>query len=378
MRVAMLLDNHHAPDRRVRGEVELLGERGIEVRVLAWDRRAGGQVGLIRRSRSDPHEELVRIEVPAPHGDGLNALRQVARFGRHILRERVALLADCAAVVAHDVYLLPLGWLLARRLRIPLVYDAHEEFGAMTGSRYGHVLRTGVTRLETALARRAAMIVVPGRSRVPRWAAVGMEPLVLPNVGDLTPLERRPPSWDLTYCGMLTAARRIDLLLDLARARPDLKVAVAGTGAWAEAAERAARTCDNLDFLGWSSDPDDLLARSRAVYYGLDPAHPYSSKACPNTLYQALRVGRPLVFHCGGEPADLLARFDIGVRCAADVTALAAAVDDALARDRAPAIAAARTAVEQECRGAQEAYVERMAKVLTGTTRSALGKQGPR
>jgi hypothetical protein len=73
-----------------------------------------------------------------------------------------------------------------------------------------------------------------------------------------------------------------------------------------------------------------LLARTRSIYYGLDPAHPYSDVACPNTLYQALRHRKPLIFFCGGEPADLAGKFRIGTRTLPSVAALASAVEAAL------------------------------------------------
>jgi hypothetical protein len=76
---------------------------------------------------------------------------------------------------------------------------------------------------------------------------------------------------------------------------------------------------------------DALFARARSIYYGLDPSHPYSDVACPNTLYQALRHRKPLVFFCGGEPAALASEFRIGIRCAPTAKDLAIAVETALA-----------------------------------------------
>jgi hypothetical protein len=92
---------------------------------------------------------------------------------------------------------------------------------------------------------------------------------------------------------------------------------------------RAADELSNLNYLGWRSDADELLARSSAIYYGLDPMHPYSDVACPNTLYEALRHRKPLIFFCRGEPWQLGTEFKIGIRCKASVSALSAAVDTA-------------------------------------------------
>jgi hypothetical protein len=54
--------------------------------------------------------------------------------------------------------------------------------------------------------------------------------------------------------------------------------------------------------------------------------------ACPGTLYQAVGLGRPLVFYCAGEPLEAARRFRIGVRCRPELDALSAAVDEARSR----------------------------------------------
>lgn len=203
----------------------------------------------------------------------------------------------------------------------------------MEDGRYPAALIRVVTAAETALARRAAAVLVPGDSRVPRWRDVGIEPLVLPNVGfeDAAPRSSSTgsssPNIDLAYCGTLGESRRLDLLIALAEARPDIRIVVCGKGRVSGQLSEAATRLGNLEYQGWTDAPDTLLASARCVYYGLDPGHAYSEKACPNTLYQALRVHRPLLFFCGGEPGLLAEQFAIGIRCAPSAAALANAVD---------------------------------------------------
>ena len=129
----------------------------------------------------------------------------------------------------------------------------------------------------------------------------------------------------------LAPDRRPDIFLEVARRRPDLRFALASDGRWGREAEETARALTNVDWLGWVDDAVAILARSRAAFYGLDPAHSYASLACPNTLFDALRAGRPLIFFCGGEPQELLARFRIGIQCAPTADALLEALDEALA-----------------------------------------------
>jgi glycosyltransferase involved in cell wall biosynthesis len=200
----------------------------------------------------------------------------------------------------------------------------------MEAGRYPRWILRLVTAIESRLARRAVSVVVPGASRVPRWFGVlSKPPIVLPNlVRRDRPVPRPTPArWDLLYVGTVGESRRPDILIELARSRPELRIAIAGRGRSVEYVAQAAEALPNLDYLGWRDDPDDLLAATKSVYYGLDPDHPYSDAACPNTLYQALIHRKPLIFFCGGEPEGLAREFRIGIRCEPSVRAVSAAVD---------------------------------------------------
>lgn len=324
--VVMLLDNHHGPDPRVAFETELLAQAGISTRVVAWDRRSKAEVG----DREASPAEVVRIGVPAPSGGGWRSVLAVVRFGFRVWRRRRRLFRSSSLLVVHDLYLLPLGWMLARRLRLPFLYDAHEEYARMEADRYPSWLLRLVTVLESRLARSAVTVVVPGASRTARWDGVlERPPIVLPNLVQRGQFmqEAGPIEWDLLYVGTLSEVRRPDLLVELARLRPDLRIGIAGRGRSVPDVARAAGKLPNLTYLGWRADVDALFASANAIYYGLDPEHPYSDVACPNTLYHALRHRKTLIFFCGGEMADLATEFKIGIRCAPTAKAISAAVD---------------------------------------------------
>jgi hypothetical protein len=329
--VAMLLDNHHGPDRRIDMEVEMLNEGGLRARVIAWDRREpeAARAASAAAWRGAPLE-LVRIPVPAPAVGGLASIRRMSVFARKVVRNHRRLLDGAGVLVVHDIYLLPLGVALSIRTGLPLVYDAHEDFRAMEGGRYPDALLVAVEALETMLARRAVLVVVPGETRAERWQRVGIEPLVLRNMGRRAERISAPSaSADLAYCGGLSEERRLDLLVDLARNRPDLRIAVAGEGRAEDWVAQSAAELPNLTFVGEISNPDEFLAQARAVYYGLDPRRPYAPKACPNTLYQAVRVGRPLIHLGGGGEADRFgAQFNVGRCVEPEVDAIADLLDE--------------------------------------------------
>jgi glycosyltransferase involved in cell wall biosynthesis len=326
--VTMLLDNEYGPDRRVEFEARLLREAGISVRILAWDRRAG-RAGSFAVCEVD-EVEVVRLRIPAPRGGGWRSLLAMLRFARGVWNHRQRLFAGSNAMIVHDIYLLPLGWLISRRLGLPFVYDAHEEYARMEAGRYPAILLQAATRVENALARSADAILVPGLSRTSRWTAAGFEqPLVLRNtgVGRVGSNGHTPAKWDLIHAGTISDGRRLDILLDLARSRPDLKIVICGRGKSEDAVAAAAAQLSNVDYLGWQTNVDRRLAQSRAIYYGLDPDHPDAETACPNTLYQGLLHEKPLIYFCTGEIDEIAQQFRIGIHCQPTAVEVGSAID---------------------------------------------------
>lgn len=325
--VVILLDNHHGPDRRVVWLSSILREAGFATRVVAWDRRQEPR-------ELDPEPvahgtEVIRIPVPLPWGSGGRTVLAAARFSRRVLGRRAELAGDAHAVIASDVMLLPLGRLLAWRFELPLLYDAREDWSVMEAERRSRATRAVVARLETALARHAAAVIIPGEVRAARWRSAGIEPVVLRNVGVSQRRAEVEPRWDVAMAGLISEQRRPDLFLEVARRRPDLGFVITGAGRLESWLRARARDLDNVDFLGWVPEVDDVLAASKVVVYGQDAGTAYSAVACPNTVYQAVQVRRPLVFSCGGEVDGVARRFRIGVRCEVSPESLEAAIDEA-------------------------------------------------
>ncbi len=329
--VVLLLDNHHPPDRRAEWVSAVLRGAGVTVRIVAWDRRIGPLTGPDREPPSG--EEVVRIASPAAWGAGGGTLAAMMRFWRSAYGRRKELLAGADALIASDIYLLPLGLAMTVNTRLPLLYDAREDWAALEAARRPRSVREIVTRAETALARRTSAVIVPGESRARRWRRDGIDPVVLRNVGITAPRAGTAPRWDVASAGLLAEQRRPDLVLGLAARRPDLRFVITGVGRLEDDVRSKAEALPNVDFLGFVDDVDEVLAKSRVIVYGEDPNTPYSPLVCPSTLYQAVRLRRPLVFYCGGEPAEAAGRFRIGVRCDPHVDALSVAVDTARARD---------------------------------------------
>jgi hypothetical protein len=131
-RVAMLVSNACAPDRRVLREGQALAAQGHHVLVIAWDRegRHPTQETISCMQPADTFAgqtvQIERIGVASAYGTGLRRVGQWPAFARRAsarLRQD-----DWDAVHCHDLDTLPIGYDYTRRRSVPLVFDAHESY----------------------------------------------------------------------------------------------------------------------------------------------------------------------------------------------------------------------------------------------------------
>ena len=320
-RVLMLLDNPCAPDVRVLREGAALHRAGAEVRVVCWDRE--GRVPV------EEHRDgitLQRVRTPSGRQMGLRQLATLRRFYREARR---LVRPDSYDVVhAHDLLMLPLGASLARRGRVPLIYDAHEIYHIMEGTRYPSPVLNGIAWMERRLIRRSvdAFITVSEQRVADYWRPVlaGREAFVVGNWYDpvSVPDRRRAEAraaWGipdsalcLAYAGGLTGERRLDLILRAAQRLPEQFFLVAGRGdpQIEQRLLEAATARPNLRYLGWTDDPDRVYDAADVLYYLLDPDHPYSRFAASNTLHIAIARALPLITGDVGEPGRVMAGVD--------------------------------------------------------------------
>jgi glycosyltransferase involved in cell wall biosynthesis len=115
------------------------------------------------------------------------------------------------------------------------------------------------------------------------------------------------PRWDVVAVAELISTKRLHDLVDAAalvvRQRPDLEVAVAGTGPLrAELVERAERAgvAEHVTFLGFRDDVPELYAQARVFVL------PSRSEGLSVSLLEAMASGLPAVVSDVGEARDLV------------------------------------------------------------------------
>ncbi|HLF05951.1 MAG TPA: glycosyltransferase, partial [Thermoplasmata archaeon] len=193
MRVAMLLLHDMltpSPDIRVQKEAETLSRAGHSVTVFCWDREGG------HRAEESQHGFRVVRTGPHPGPAPLALAKKVSVF-----REVSKRLAESAAsfapdvVHAHDFETLPVGAKLKSRLRVPLVYDSHEDWPALEAM-HSRVLSKATQLAERRLLKKVDRVITIGERLGDKFRRAGHSPTILLNAPRAAafPLPRRDPS----------------------------------------------------------------------------------------------------------------------------------------------------------------------------------------
>ena len=212
--------------------------------------------------------------------------------------------ADVAMVAAHNVWVLPLCWLIARATGAHLAYNAHEletETIAMSG------VKQRVAKLfERTLIGRCAMVSVVNDSiadwyaaaypHLPRPSVVGNVPVVVDaEVGLRERLGVADDELLFVHTGHLVDGRHIPLMLEAFEGVAHHVVFI-GDGPYRESVLAARERSANIHWLA-PVPPDLLVAHVRECDAGLCLIEQQASLSdrlsSPNKLMEALAAGIP-------------------------------------------------------------------------------------
>ncbi|MGD1060631.1 MAG: glycosyltransferase, partial [Methanomassiliicoccales archaeon] len=177
-RVLMLLTNEYRPDPRVRKEALALLQGGYSVNIICWNRRGG-------RPSAETAEGVKLDRVRTGVVDGpLGVILNYPLFAVKVFRRANGNGYD--AVHAHDLDTLPIGVLLAWLKRVPLVFDAHEQYGRMIRTDLPNWIARLFERMEGKLLSKVDLgITVNGRIADTMRSSVKGVMLVVMNAVDV-------------------------------------------------------------------------------------------------------------------------------------------------------------------------------------------------
>jgi glycosyltransferase involved in cell wall biosynthesis len=321
--VLMLLTNAYDPDPRVRQEALALIGMGCRVRLLAWDRDL----------KAPAHEttegvEVERVFLASVHGRGsMQILFYVVLYLKMFVR---GLRTPFDVVHCHDLDTLPLGFLLGKLKRKPIIYDAHESFPDMLEGNVPRIVQRALLHLENFLISRIDLLITVGEKLRKHFAQRGARrSVVVGNWKRLSEFVRTkqqnqgvrrrlaiPDEALVIVCiTQLLRDRKIEELLAAMEACPDVYLILGGRGVLEELVLRAVAANPRIRLVGFVSGKEiaDYTCAGDVVYYGFDPQNPNARFSAPNKLYEAMAAGRPLITGDFGEIADIVREAHCGI-----------------------------------------------------------------
>lgn len=306
--------------------VQLLDELPGQA-LLTGEVEPGEADHLALRAPATPHTKVPGLGRSPRPGDDLRAL---AALTRELRRRRPDI------VHTHTAKAGALGRVAARLAGVPHV--VHTFHGHLLRGYFSPRITRAVVLAERALARRTDRLVAVGQQVRDDLLAAGIgQPdqyaVIPPGIAVPSPPSRAharaalglsPGAPVVATVGRLTAVKRPDRLLEVARRLPDVTFLVAGEGPLL--APTRAQAPGNVQFLGWRSDVEVVHAAADVALLTSD------NEGMPVSLVEAALCGTPAVSTDVGSAREVV----VGEVTPPDPDALAAAVRRVLGQDLGP------------------------------------------
>ncbi len=316
--ILMMVSNSISYDPRVRSEADGLSRHGYRVTLIGWDRESEfpelerTKVRRVIRLRSTPYMRLLPFD-----------LLRLRPWWRLAFRAslKVATGDPIHAIHCHDFDTLPVGVRLKEKLKLPLVYDAHEIWGYMVARDLPYPLADFYLWKEKRLLRYVDRVITVNealRSYFERLVSVPVD-LVLNAKPVLSETYQAPQNDEFTalYIGTLSESRLVRGLVEAVAGQEGVKLILAGIGrpSYVAALKELCRTAPNVEFLGRVPQEEVLSMTRRAdvVLAVFDPRDRLNRVGLPNKAFEAMASGRPVLVSEGTYLAEFTQKHGVGL-----------------------------------------------------------------
>ena len=299
-------------------EARALRSAGIGVSLIAWDRE-----GTWPETEGKPEADVVRVGPRCPTRSAMKVATRLPRFWfRALVRGRGL---DFDVVHANDFDTLPLGILMARLRRKPLLYDAHELYAKMIEAEAGPFAKI-VWAMERACVRVPDEVITVSdslaneldkhrKSKV-QVVTTSQDPsatLKLDRQSERARLGLK--GLVISYLGALEPGRFVEELVTSFSPEDKVSVLVAGHGTLEPVVVEAAKRSPVVRFTG-RIDSDEALRLTYASDLTLammDPSNPNNLVGTPGKIVNSLAVGTPVLTTKGLQIGDRIEKAGAGI-----------------------------------------------------------------
>jgi len=321
--VLMFVANPFTNDPRVYAEAKSLVQAGGRVTVVAWDskrenppRQNWDGIDIVRVStRLSP-----KYGAASWLWNGLNLLLWWRQAYRRALLLNKSLLFD--VIHCHDFDTLAIGTMLKRKLKIPLIYDAHEIYGYMMARTFPLRVASIFLWLEKRLVTKTDRIINVHEAQKRYFSTITDRPIsIIMNCKPLQSMEYQPAdnegNFTVLYIGVLYKGRATPMLVQAVKRLPGVHCIIGGIGHpdYVQALKEECSRISNVTFLG-RVPLDEVMPMTRksdCVFLMLDPADLNNSIGLGNKQFEAMVCGRPIICAKGTYSGELTEREEVGL-----------------------------------------------------------------
>ena len=321
--VLMFVANPFTNDPRVYAEAKSLVQAGGRVTVVAWDskrenppRQTWDGIDIVRVStRLSP-----KYGAASWLWNGLNLLlwwRQAYRRALLLNKENRFDVIHC-----HDFDTLAIGIRLKRKLKISLIYDAHEIYGYMMARTFPLRVASIFLWLEKRLVTKTDRIINVHEAQKRYFSTITDRPIsIIMNCKPLQSMEYQPAdnegNFTVLYIGVLYKGRATPMLVQAVKRLPGVHCIIGGIGHpdYVQALKEECSRISNVTFLG-RVPLDEVIPMTRksdCVFLMLDPADLNNSIGLGNKQFEAMVCGRPIICAKGTYSGELTEREEVGL-----------------------------------------------------------------
>ena len=346
------------PYPQVNDEAKTLAEAGHRVIFLGWDRS-----GKYNYTKMTDWGWVERYPVSCSVEDSLSEdgfVRYVPGFQMWVAKRIWKLYKRRGftdmAIHAHDLDVLPVCVMMSKLLDVPLVYEAHENYGGMVQASVGDSAVQILTKLEIFLLRFCDGIIGSGppvygwlrtllkHNRLFGQAPVEPENDIVMNAFDMSekelcngritmisnakrledfpvalglgPPTMQVPGLKLLYIGVFEEKlhRKLRQIIDIVTQIEGVGFLIGGYGAYAIEINELSKKYENIHFLG-AIDPNEVpiyTTAADAVVRIADPVNLNNYYATPNALFAAMAGGTSLLVNEEGIVGHIVKEHNIG------------------------------------------------------------------
>ena len=323
MNVLMFVSNPFTNDPRVYAEAKSLVQAGGRVTVVAWDskrenppRQTWDGIDIVRvGTRLSP-----KYGAASWLWNGFNLLlwwRQAYRRALILNKETRFDVIHC-----HGFDTLAIGIRLKRKLRLPLIYDAHEIYGYMVARSLPHWIANMLLWLEKRLVTKADRIINAWEAQQRYFSRITDRPIsIIMNCKPLQSMEYQPAdnegNFTVLYIGVLHKGRAVPMLVQAVKQLPGVHCIIGGIGHpdYVQALKEECASISNVTFLG-RVPLDEVIPMTRksdCVFLMIDPADLNNSIALANKQFEAMVCGRPIICARGTYSGEVTEQEEVGL-----------------------------------------------------------------